>query len=184
MDSLPDDSEAPTDNPVNPDGFVLRKWDAEWDYAFIADSWRRSYDSAEHTGCPGGLEEYRRTQSAVIATCLGNSEVLVACAPERPQQILGWVCYRAPAVIHYVFVKSYYRRHGLAVELLRHAVAEAWETFKGRRMDGDQGGTLYTSHTWRRPQYRGDGANGLMAMAARLNIEVRWNPALIFGGEK
>lgn len=95
--------------------FGLRPGTSE-DLDFIADSWRRSFDDAPTTRCPGGLMEYIATQRQVIAQCLRTSSVLVAYprAPEEvTNQILGWVCFRKSAgltVVHYLYVKPTCRR--------------------------------------------------------------------------
>ncbi len=136
------------------------------DRAFVESSWRRNYDYAP---CPGGVEEYIATQSQVIATCLATSDVLVACPAERPEQILGWCCYRRPAVVHYVYVKPYYRRVGIGRVLLEYA------------MRGPLPATVYTTHRWQRPH--ADGIGVIVAGWKRGGGILEYNPALIFGGK-
>lgn len=146
--------------------FVLRGGQAA-DQDFVRDSWRRNYDYAP---CPGGVPEYIVTQGAVIDQALRTSEVVIACPPERPEQILGWICARHLDVVHYLYVKPYYRRHGIATALLRLVLRTGTKA-------------VYTSHRWVRPHAEGIGAivaDWQRATGGRLN----YNPALIFGGEQ
>lgn len=147
--------------------FVLRAAEPT-DLAFIASSWRRNYDSAENTRCPGGIAEYIETQGAVIDQCLRSSNVVVACPPERREQILGWMCWRGGPVIHYVYVKPYYRGAGIGARLLGAAI--------------NQARTVYVTHAWRRPH--GEGIGVIVGKARTAGIALSYNPALIFGEKR
>lgn len=171
----PEDS-APPVNEVNPAPFrfALRKGEPD-DLRFVGESWRRHYSDSNWARCPGGKDEYIATQKQVIATALATSEVLVAYPAEprnEPQQILGWVCYRRPSVVHYVFVKPYYRQQGIGRALLITALPAL----------ADLKTKVYVTHGWRPPHGKGDGINAVMDRAQRLGIRLELNPALIFGG--
>ncbi len=161
----PSESESPV--PAPDLAWQLRQMEPG-DRAFVESSWRRNYDYAP---CPGGVEEYIATQSQVIATCLATSDVLVACPAERPEQILGWCCYRRPTVVHYVYVKPYYRRHGIGRALL-------WEALD----DGGRGPSVYTTHRWQRPH--ADGIGYICTRMQRDGVRIEYNPALIFGATR
>jgi hypothetical protein len=142
------------------------------DLDFIVDSWRRSYDDAPNTRCPGGLPEYIATQRQVIEQCLKTSSVLVAYprAPEEDTwQILGWVCFRkgprSLTVLHYVYVKPSWRRkeERVGTALLRAAL-EPLPT------------TLFTTHI---PKPDAP-VQALYDMAGACGVVLRFNPALIF----
>lgn len=152
--------------------FVLRAAEPT-DLAFIASSWRRNYDSAENTRCPGGIAEYIETQGAVIDQCLRSSNVTVACPPERTEQILGWCCHRIGPVIHYVYVKPYYRGAGIGMRLLGAAMY---------RDENPPSRTVYVTHAWRRPH--GEGIGVIVGKARTAGIALSYNPALIFGGKR
>lgn len=47
--------------------------------------------------------------------------LLVLCFESTPDQILGWIAFEAPNVLHYVYVKQPFRRRGLATFLLNAA---------------------------------------------------------------
>lgn len=154
-----------SDEPAAQPEFVLRGGqDADLD--FVRDSWRRNYDYAP---CPGGVPEYIATQSQFIETCLRSSEVVIACPPARHEQILGWVCARERDVVHYVYVKPYYRRHGIAKALLGVVLRT------GTR-------AIYITHRWQRPHAEGIGA--IVTGWQRAGGVVNYNPALIYGPQR
>jgi acetyltransferase (GNAT) family protein len=165
----PSEQSASDQQPI--DGFVLRPWrpDEPTERAYVESTWRRNYDQAENTRCPSGIFEYIETQGQVIEQCLRTSSVRVACPPERPEQILGWCCYREGPVVHYVYVKPYYRRRGLGLSLL------------GRALGLPMARQVYTTHAWRRPH--GEGIGVLVGQARAMGIVLHYNPALIFGGK-
>lgn len=107
------------------------------DVGFVLDSWRRSYDDAQHARAPS-LAVYLRTQRAVIEQCLRTSEVTIAHWPDVADQILGWVCHRGDLgypVVHYAFVKKDFRKRGLGRSLFEHAAGKAgpvWTTHSRR----------------------------------------------------
>jgi len=149
------------------------------DLDFIADSWRRSYDDAPNTRCPGGLPEYISTQRQVIEQCLRTSSVLVAYprAPEHePNQILGWICFRQTrslTVLHYVYVKPFWRnkREHVGTALLQAAMVMPFE--------GTIEGTVFYTHI---PNIDKP-VKALHDKAASMGLVLRYNPALIFAPE-
>ena len=156
-----------TEPALEPDpGFVLRGAQAA-DLDFVRASWRRSYD---YRPCPGGVREYIETQSAVIEQCLRTSEVVIACPrpAEQHGQILGWVCARASDVIHYVFVKPYYRRNRIATALLNVVVQPRAQV-------------VFTTHDFDNVPHKRDGIRTIVAQARQRGLSFTYNPALIFG---
>lgn len=170
----PDEEAAPgpTDSPDSP--WRVRKFDPAQDIDFVVVSWRRNYECADITRCPGGNEEYRRTQTAVILAAIaqGSSNTLVAYPVERPEQILGWACGR-PSVLHYVYVKPYYRRHGIGWALAAAVAAVDPNLFYPN--------AVHLTHSPRGPRERRQGATAMVAKARRLGLRMEYNPALIFG---
>jgi GNAT superfamily N-acetyltransferase len=143
--------------------FVLRGAQGD-DLAFVADSWRRNYLGDDKL-TPGD-QERRCWQGAAIDVCLRSSQVVIACPPERHQQILGWVCAAEGNVVHYVYVKPYYRRHGIARALLGLVLRTGTKD-------------IHVSHRWVRPHAEGIGA--IVADWQRAGGRMHYNPALIFG---
>lgn len=94
------------------------------DLAFIFSSWLKSFRESEFAkGIPTSL--YYREHHRLIERLLERAQVLVACNPESPSQIYGWICFeRSRArVIHYVYVKQPFRELGIAKRLLEAALA-------------------------------------------------------------
>jgi hypothetical protein len=159
---------------------VALRTGCEADRPFIESTWRRNYERVGRwTSCPGGVQEYIATQAQVITTCLATSEVLVACPAERPEQILGWCCFRRPATVHYVFVKPYYRESGLALRMLTEALGELPQE---PLPSGQPVRKVYSTHVTRRGGAETEGAAELLYAAGRRGYFIEYNPALIFGG--
>lgn len=88
----------------------------ESDLAFIKDSWVGSYWKI-HAKSHIPKEVYFQEQRSHIETLLCDSELLVACFPEVPDEILGWACIEHETC-HFVYTKSIYRRGGVGRLLL------------------------------------------------------------------
>jgi hypothetical protein len=87
------------------------------DMPFILSSWLRSYRKASPVSGP----VYYVGQEAVIRRLLVRSSIVLACNPEDPSTVLGYVVFeRVPSggLVHYVYVKELVRRCGLAARLL------------------------------------------------------------------
>jgi GNAT superfamily N-acetyltransferase len=84
------------------------------DVALVRNSWRRSYSEpwSDFATSPD-LDTYIRAQVKAMDLALASSETLIACGVEHEDDILGWICFRRPNVLHYAFTKEAYRRHGL-----------------------------------------------------------------------
>jgi GNAT superfamily N-acetyltransferase len=102
--------------------FVLRGFRAE-DAPLVFSTWLRSYQGAPAVRrIP--TQFYFEGQAGVIKRLIDRSAVSVACSPEDPDQIFGWICMEEPdnsdPVLHYVHVKHVFRRMGVAKALLAH----------------------------------------------------------------
>lgn len=91
------------------------------DRAFITDSWTKSYSSpaSDFAIAPGDADLYFRVQRAAVAMCLASSEVLMACDPDpeyAASVALGWICFRKPSTLHYLYVKEDFRAGGAGRE--------------------------------------------------------------------
>lgn len=49
----------------------------------------------------------------LIKRILKRAETVVACEHGDPWHAYGWLCYEGPGIIHYAYVKPYYRRRGV-----------------------------------------------------------------------
>jgi hypothetical protein len=66
---------------------------------------------------------YRKGQARIIDHLLRGANVLMASAPGGGSD-MGWVCYEQKGgdfILHYIYVRSTFRRNGIATALLRHA---------------------------------------------------------------
>jgi hypothetical protein len=108
---------------------------------FILNSWLMSY---KHVRC-GTYDErlaasgamfagramdsgrYFKGQQALVSALAARSRVLSVCDAQDPSFVVGWACgaLQGPSeasqelVVHYVYVKHAYRKHGVALELLK-----------------------------------------------------------------
>lgn len=87
----------------------------EADHDLVRDSWRRTYTGpwSDFIMAPT-FDQSFRSMKAGIDRALATSDLLVACAADDEAQVLGWICYRTDSVLHYLHVKSGFRRSELA----------------------------------------------------------------------
>lgn len=107
------------------------------DRAFVQRSWLCEHRFAPSTRFVENAQ-YFADQHALIDDLLETSITLVACGADDPAHIYGFAVYGPGDVVHYVYVKSAYRRLGLADVLLAAA-------FPGRTRDR----ALYATHAGR-----------------------------------
>jgi len=90
------------------------------DHAFVLDSWLESYRHAPSSHrLPSGV--YFTRQRRTVERLLSHSDVKVARPPDWPEGVLGWLCAEQCGdvfVLHYGFVKSFYRKRGLGKALV------------------------------------------------------------------
>ena len=93
------------------------------DESFIYSSWLRSYRSSPIVTHMNN-DVYYDNHKLVIKKLLEISDVMIACNPEDPDQIYGFICYE-PGIIHYLYVKYPFRKMGLAKYLLSSIPSDA-----------------------------------------------------------
>ena len=93
-----------------PPEFVLRDRTPE-DTSFLYASYLKSF----HRGHPVKFipnSLYFQPQTELLDFLLDSAHVLLACFPEAPEEIVGWVLYQhlpEALVVHYVYVKAMHR---------------------------------------------------------------------------
>jgi hypothetical protein len=87
----------------------------EADRPFILSSWLKSYRNAD-TVVHVNNEDYYKGQADLINQLIDRSNVIIACDPEYPTSMFGYVIYE-DNVIHYIYCKFSFRRHGVATLL-------------------------------------------------------------------
>lgn len=100
--------------------YVLREHTAE-DMPFIFNSWLKSYKA--NSACklvPDVL--YFKSHTKIINFLLSKSIVLIACFPEDPTEIIGYVVYQIVSdivVIHWIYVKDKHRYKYNATDIIK-----------------------------------------------------------------
>lgn len=86
----------------------------------ILDTFMESFfnDSQLANSCRVSI--FKKNFRKVIDHILSRSTIQIACFPEDPNTILGYIVYE-PGIVHYTFVKMAFRRFGIATQLLNHA---------------------------------------------------------------
>jgi len=100
---------------------VLIRKPVEADVPLIYNSWARSY---KHQFKKMAFPIYKAFIEPVIADCIQHSEILVACDPTDQDEIFGYIVVEDTIegpVVHYVYVKSPFRRLGIATMLCQNA---------------------------------------------------------------
>jgi GNAT superfamily N-acetyltransferase len=73
-----------------------------------------------------------------ITSILARGNLTVACSPEDPDQILGWVAWEDGGTVHYVYVKDPWRQDGLGRELVEHVIGAAPWRYTHRTQAGER----------------------------------------------
>lgn len=97
------------------------------DEPFIFNSWLQS-NRTRHQNMP--TSDYYATYKDIVTDILYKSLVVVACDPESPDFIYGYVVIRPiddVPIIHYAYVKKPFRRWGIFKELLKNQNIELSE---------------------------------------------------------
>jgi hypothetical protein len=97
----------------------------------LFESWVGTYRNSPWAGTVPNTH-YRETQMSTIEHLLGRgSKILVASNAERPEQVVGWICFedssRGDRVVHYLFTNAPFTKRGVATALL--AAAEVPSNF-------------------------------------------------------
>jgi GNAT superfamily N-acetyltransferase len=91
----------------------------EEDHAFILSSWLKAYfDCGNHYYRPPKKIFFEKHADKVKEHLAGH--VIVATTEEDPSQIIGYAVHSS-GVLHFVYVKSLFRKMGVARELIRKA---------------------------------------------------------------
>lgn len=137
------------------------------DQNFLLKTWLRGFQPERARVSP---PRYFRKQQEVIRRICNNkmTRLAVVCDADNPEFIVGFaiaddVCERAesPLIVHYVFVKSKYRKHGFAKMLLKHLGWYPGRECPGRPKQESLGRLILCTH-WTRT---------LEAVRHHLNLE-------------
>lgn len=87
------------------------------DLSFVYSSWLRSYRASREGQQITHDQRYYAMQHCLVEHLIGRGTVLVARPGDWDEGIVGWVCGEPTTearIVHYVYVKKPYRKHGLA----------------------------------------------------------------------
>jgi ribosomal protein S18 acetylase RimI-like enzyme len=92
----------------------------EADESFIYDSWLRNH---RHSKSNDHLDNdtYYTQQRALISQYIKEGSVVIACNEEDPSQIFGYIVFKKPNSLYYIFVKLAFRKMGVANLLMYSA---------------------------------------------------------------
>ena len=136
--------------------FCLRDGTAD-DHAFVMDSWLlEEKEASGHIERGHFVRWQKRMQRDALAR--PSSRLVVACPPDDPSTIIGWLLFAdtRPRVVHYVFVRFPARRLGVARMLLDGLSSEPEIIYAARPARVSEGGrwianpvTARIPSTWR-----------------------------------
>jgi GNAT superfamily N-acetyltransferase len=99
------------------------------DVPFIYSTWANSmrYSSVLGKSCRNTIffKEYTKVIDRILSQ--PDTETLIACFPEQPTVIFGYIVFQGP-IIHYVFVKEAFQKQGIAKSLVAVA-GKAFDTY-------------------------------------------------------
>ena len=100
----------------NPEGVIIRAATSD-DMNFIYSSWLSAIATSEKRRTPKDI--VYKNHRPIMERALAESSVLIACMDDYKDQILGWLCYDRD-ILHYLYIKQPFRKHGLANMLIEH----------------------------------------------------------------
>lgn len=105
------------------------------DIPFIASSWSKSYQSSAAVRNVRTSLYFDR-QKQTILHLLQRSQCLVICLREDEDAILGYVVFEKD-VLHFVYVKEAWRKHGIATRLVSAAGLDIPNARYSHRAEGE-----------------------------------------------
>lgn len=104
------------------DGLVKIRSFNEDDTNFILNSWLKSFRNSPFAQNIAPYIYYT-VQKRIIEDCIRNHDIRVICVADDSSHIVGYACFSEIADglvnIDYIYIKSPYRRFGLAKELVK-----------------------------------------------------------------
>lgn len=105
---------------------VLVRQMVDGDFNFIINSWLRSYADGSHFCKRIRNDVFYKYHHIAVTRMLSRpaSKVLVACDPVDPSVILGYLSFdlfEGKPLVNYIYVKSAFRRLGVASSLVTSA---------------------------------------------------------------
>jgi GNAT superfamily N-acetyltransferase len=95
---------------------AIRYYDKLGDEAFLYATWLKSYRNSVR-GCPTPIFNIGCRMRINKLLARPTTNVVVACHPDTPEMVFGYMVCEGNA-LHYLYVKSQYRKQGIARALL------------------------------------------------------------------
>lgn len=90
------------------------------DFSFIFSSWLKSFKGSDRVKHLKD-SEYYAVQKSIVKDLLETCDIIIACSPEDTDQVFGYIVYK-DSVVHYIYVKFFFRLFGLAKILFNTAL--------------------------------------------------------------
>lgn len=100
--------------------FRLRDYDQETDEGFLKQAWRKAH---RNNVIGMGMGRYYDYMTRHMDSRINGGSTYVACDENERDFLYGAICCDKERV-HFVYVKSAFRRNGIAKALLKHAFGE------------------------------------------------------------
>lgn len=123
---------------------------AQGEQPFVLDGWIRSWRTSPWAGCIPNNQVWEVTRDAIAGLCLRGAQIDVAVARGTDtERLVGFVCYEAPDVVHYLFVKRRgFRGLGIGKQLLGYAQSALGLQTPGRFTHRTTGSKLLLDLGW------------------------------------
>lgn len=106
--------------------YVLRGL-VDADRGFVFSAWIRGAYEVEPT-CYQPRARFETHQRAHIDRCLALATTMVACHPDSPGDLFGFVCMSnigGVAVVHWIYVRGMWRKRGIARSIIQRLAPNA-----------------------------------------------------------
>ncbi len=116
------------------------------DMPFVLDGWIRSWRTSPWAGCTPNNRIWDVTRSCIADLVTRGASIDVAAVGDR---LVGFVCYEAPDLLHYVFVKrTGFRGLGIGRRLVQEAASSLALGHAGRFTHRTRSSTWLMNDGW------------------------------------
>jgi hypothetical protein len=88
------------------------------DAAIVYDSWLKSMADELEIGDPDERRRFVRAQKPAVDALIADGETLVATPRKDTTRVMGWICFKRPDILHFIFVKKDFRLGKIARQLI------------------------------------------------------------------
>ena len=88
------------------------------DYSFLIAAWLNNYRRESYFAARITDKVFFHHHHDIVERLLARSRVLVACVPDDPNEIIGYIVWE-PGILHWTYVKKAFRKLGVGAALLK-----------------------------------------------------------------